>query len=265
MEDFSKDMIRPSTDGTGIGYALFHNQDNPLKVKTMLSHAWSESIQEFVEAIERSGEEGPFWICALAIYQNDDESKGVTIKQQLGDDPKCGPFATVLNHVHHMMAVLTNACDIYTRLWCAYEMFIAIQYKVRVNLCPHINPDDLYMGRTDKDICVAEAKEAVVSREARCGHPDNPVNDDEIAIRKEIESTFGKFDEVDRTIEIIRLKYLVNYPLQLGCRKTTARDHIKDAIEAILDRLPDNTDLMSLDEFLLKEEHKSHPGFQMCN
>ena len=69
MEDFNKDMIRPSTDGTGIGYALFHNQDNPLKVKTMISHAWLESIQEFVEAIERSKKEGTFWICALAVYQ----------------------------------------------------------------------------------------------------------------------------------------------------------------------------------------------------
>ena len=72
---------------------------------------------------------------------------------------------------------------------------------------------------------MAEAKKPVVSRKARCGHPDNPVNDDEKAIRKQIESTSGKFDKVNRTVEIIRLKYLVNYPLQLGCRKkTTARD-----------------------------------------
>ena len=71
---------------------------------------------------------------------------------------------------------------------------------------------------------MAEAKEPVVSRKARCSHPDNHVNDDEKAIRKQIKSTSGEFDEVDRTVEIIRLKYLVNYPLQLGCRKTTARD-----------------------------------------
>ena len=126
-----------------------------------------------------------------------------------------------------MMAVFTNACDIYTRLWCAYKMFTAIQYNVRVDLCPHINPDDLYMGRTNRDICVAEAKEPVVSRKARCSHPDNHVNDDKKAIRKQIKSTSGEFDEVDRTVEIIRLKYLVNYPLQLGRRKKRKKNNSK--------------------------------------
>jgi len=196
------------------------------------------------------------------MYQNDDESKGVTIKQQLGEHPKYGPFATVLKHVDHMMAVLTNACDIYTRLWCVYEISIAIQHNVKVQLCPHINPDDLYMGRTYNDICVAQAKNPVVSSEGRCGHPAKPINNDEKVIRKEIESTSGKFDEVDRTVERIRLEYLVNYPLQLGCGKTTARDHIREAIEAILDRLPDNTDLLSFDNFLLREGHKSHSGLK---
>ena len=37
MEEFCRDMIKPTTDGTGIGYALFHNQDDPLKVKIMVS------------------------------------------------------------------------------------------------------------------------------------------------------------------------------------------------------------------------------------
>ena len=62
-------------------------------------------------------EEGPFWICALSIYQNSDSSNGVTIAEQLGSDPKFGPFATVLRCVELMLAVLTHECDIYTRLW----------------------------------------------------------------------------------------------------------------------------------------------------
>ena len=84
---------------------------------SLLQHAWDEPIGDFVEAIERSGEEGPFWICALAIYQNGDPSKGVTIGQQLGTNPEAGPFATVLKGADLMLAVLTSVCDIYTRLW----------------------------------------------------------------------------------------------------------------------------------------------------
>ena len=80
-------------------------------------HAWDEPICDFVEAIERSGEEGPFWICALSIYQNCYPSKGVTIVEQLGSDPKFEPFATVLRCAELMLVVLTHECNIYTRLW----------------------------------------------------------------------------------------------------------------------------------------------------
>ena len=82
-----------------------------------IQHAWDESIQQFVEAIERSKEKGPFWVCACSIYQNNNPAKGVTIGQQLGTDPEYGPFATVLKEVDLMLAVLTDGCDIYTRLW----------------------------------------------------------------------------------------------------------------------------------------------------
>ena len=70
-----------------------------------------------MECIESSGEEGPFWVCAFSIYQNNDPDKGVTIWQQLGSDPEHGPVATVLRVVDLMLAVLTEECDIYTRLW----------------------------------------------------------------------------------------------------------------------------------------------------
>ena len=61
-------------------------------------------------------EEGPFWVCAFAIYQNNDPSKGVMIGEQLGSNPEYGPFATVLKVVNLMLSVMTNVCDIYTHL-----------------------------------------------------------------------------------------------------------------------------------------------------
>jgi len=120
MRDYVKIIVKPITDGTGLSYALLRNRQSPLKAKVMVSHAWDESIQQFVEAIERSKEEGPFWVCAFSIYQNNDDTKGVTIGEQLGSDPEYGPFATVLRGVDLMLAVLTAECDIYTRLWYAH-------------------------------------------------------------------------------------------------------------------------------------------------
>ena len=50
-------------------------------------------------SIERSKEEGPFWVCALSIYQHSDPDKDVTIGDQLGLDPEYGPFTTILREV----------------------------------------------------------------------------------------------------------------------------------------------------------------------
>ena len=89
-----------------------HLVHHPLK-----QHAWDESIRQFVEAIERSKQKGPFWVCAFSIYQNDVIAKGVTIAQQLGSDLEWGPFVTVLREVDLMLVLLTDECDIYTQLW----------------------------------------------------------------------------------------------------------------------------------------------------
>ena len=80
-------------------------------------HAWEEPFGYFVDCLEKSGEEGPFWICAFAIYQSNDVNDGPTIAEQLGKDPEYGPFSTVLRSADLMLAVVTYECDIYTRKW----------------------------------------------------------------------------------------------------------------------------------------------------
>merc|ERR1740124_1532991 len=142
MRDFVR-LLKLITAGTGMGYSLLINKENPLKAKVMVSHAWDEPIKDFVEAIESSGETGPFWICAMAINQNDDELKGITIGEQLGPDPETGPFATVLKSVSVMIAVVTHVCDINTRLWCVYEMHFAVCQDVSVKLSAYISSDKI--------------------------------------------------------------------------------------------------------------------------
>jgi len=262
MREYVQSTIEPLTEGTGLGYALFMNREKPLKARVMVSHAWDEPICDFLEAIERSGEEGPFWICALSIYQNHNPDKGVTIGKQLGSDPKFGPFATVLRCAELMLAVLTHECDIYTRLWCVYELFFAVTNDVNVRLAPHITENNVMWGHLEKDICISEAKNRVKSVDARCGRPGSEMNDDELAIRKEISSTAGEFTHVDEVVEQIRLVHLLSYPMEkVECNKNSARDNIKDAIESIIPCFASNTELKSFDNFLA-EKLLAYPGFK---
>merc|ERR1740124_584641 len=145
MRDFVR-LLKLITAGTGMGYSLLINKENPLKAKVWVTYAWDQAIKDFVEAIESSGETGPFWIGAMAIYHNTDKSKGITINQQLGPDPETGPYATVMHAANLMIAVVTHVCDINTRLWCVYEMHHAVSMGMSVKLCAYISSEDLNCG-----------------------------------------------------------------------------------------------------------------------
>ena len=96
-----------------------------------LQHAWEESLDHFITCLERSGEEGPFWVCAFSIFQNqgDDDDKP-TIAEQLGPNPEFGPFATVLKQADVMIAAVTRMCNIYTRLWYVRFYSFLILYLI---------------------------------------------------------------------------------------------------------------------------------------
>ena len=80
-------------------------------------HAWDQPLHDVIDAIVRSEVEGPFWISALSVYQNDDEEKGLTVYQQMGSDPKQSALVTVLDGVECMLAVVTLGYNLYERLW----------------------------------------------------------------------------------------------------------------------------------------------------
>ena len=129
MYEVVEKLIKPQTKGKGIGYALLLNSDKPLRAKIMVSHAWGEQYDHFVRAIKDSHSKGPFWVCATAIYQNEDKPS-LTISKQLGPSIEYGPFATVLKQANSMIAVFTPSVDIYLRMWCVFEIFIAVKLKV---------------------------------------------------------------------------------------------------------------------------------------
>mmetsp|Transcript_38653 Transcript_38653/g.111629 ORF Transcript_38653/g.111629 Transcript_38653/m.111629 type:complete len:807 (-) Transcript_38653:53-2473(-) len=94
------DYIVPWTSGRGLGYALAENEAAPLEVNIMVSHAWAENAEEFLEAVLRSTRDGDvMFICALSLYQAEDGA-GPTIVEQLGDEPFHSPFWRVLDHIN---------------------------------------------------------------------------------------------------------------------------------------------------------------------
>ena len=148
MRDVVNRAVKPRTRGTGVGLALLLNAKKPLRAKVMVSHAWDETYYEFVKALVDSGNTGPFWVCALSIYQNED-LPGVTISDQLGPDPHYGPFATVLRQAELMIAIVTNACNIYSRMWCVFEMYIALNLKIEVRVATYAESEARSRGQFD--------------------------------------------------------------------------------------------------------------------
>lgn len=203
MREVVERIVKPATAGTGMGYALLKNEEKPLRARVMVSHAWDEEFHEFLQAIVDSGIEGPFWVCAFAIYQPEDLPH-VTIEQQLGPHPSTGPFATVLKQADVMLAVLTGQCNIYTRMWCVLEMFTALQLGLPVRIAQYMRPYSQDVNMPFLHQCAT----AVDSAAARCGNPANTPNSDEIMIRQMIEAMPGGFLAVDHAIEASRLDLL---------------------------------------------------------
>lgn len=217
--EFVTHFVKPLTAGEGMGYALLVNEEQPLEVQVLVSHTWQEGILEFYHSLQTTvGYTTPLFVCFLSIYQNDDASAGVTIAQQLGNDPTLGPFAEVLNNFKDkrelrvkgtdikevlkfdreyatkngyrskpllscgfMVVVPTRHCNLYTRMWCCLELFTAANEGVPIFI------SKLKTGILDRKVS---------SRKAKCGPPGTEMNSDEISIRAAIEKGVG-YDFVD--------------------------------------------------------------------
>jgi ankyrin repeat protein len=123
-------IITPATSETGLGYALTLNQDEPLLAQTVVSHAWDQPINELIDTLKDSGKEGPFWISAFSMYQNEEEEEDLMSTAMSaaasmvsgniimsGKDFQYGAFCTAMKEAKNMISILTASCDYYSRLW----------------------------------------------------------------------------------------------------------------------------------------------------
>ena len=205
MYEVVEKIIKPKTQGKGMGYSLLVNQDKPLCAKVMVSHAWGEDFEQFLVALARSRSTGPFWICAFSIYQNEDIPR-LTIAEQLGPHPSTGPFSTVLKQCSNMIAIVTPDCDIYTRLWCVYEMFMAIQLGVTIDLA-FFSETTGYggSGKTYFNAGMDNAHFKVNTREASCSNIS-----DQLMISTQVAEMEGGFSLLDDVVYWIKSKAMID-------------------------------------------------------
>ena len=119
----NRGCIQPITaKAGGMSWALMKNEHG-LTADLFVTHAWREGVYEFLLKLlhqwpvrARSA-----WICFLAIPQNSDP--GLLVSSAVADTP----FHRALSTSKYMLVVPNHSCSIYTRLWCVYEAYVAIQ------------------------------------------------------------------------------------------------------------------------------------------
>lgn len=129
------EFVKPFTRSTGCGVSLLYNNDAPLQAQVMISHCWAEDILEVQEAIWDLAFENPMgprlqvWFCIFANYQCGDEPGdiGPSISEQLLQDP----FGCVIrsSQLWFMCLCITSQQDPYDRLWCVYELDVALDMQ----------------------------------------------------------------------------------------------------------------------------------------
>lgn len=102
-----------------MSWALMLHPDG-LKCDVFITHAWMEGLYEFVDKVLYSfpRRAKTAWICFLANPQN------LNISDLIRSPPD-SPFAKALHSSSCMLVVPNEKASIYSRLWCAYEAFLA--------------------------------------------------------------------------------------------------------------------------------------------
>ncbi|CAE8709745.1 unnamed protein product, partial [Polarella glacialis] len=157
--DVVKQLVQPATMAAGRSYACMLNWRELLQVDVFISHAWAENFGNFVTSVEKAlenrvrAEETSLWICSFALCQS---SNADNIKHQIGKDLSQAPFEKALQRAKEFLVVRNSECDLYSRAWCAYEVFRAHQLGIKIAAT---GPDSFTKGAVDIMSCSATDKE----------------------------------------------------------------------------------------------------------
>lgn len=157
--DVVKKVVMQATKAAGRSYACMLNWQQLLQVDVFISHAWAENFGEFVESVESAldsrvkADETSLWICSFALFQSTDPND---IKDQIGKDLTDAPFERALQRAKEFLVVRNKEVDLYSRAWCAYEVFRAHQLGIKIAVT---GPDSFTQGSVDIMTCTATDKE----------------------------------------------------------------------------------------------------------
>jgi hypothetical protein len=226
-------IMKPEYNRRGLSVALGYNEQKPLPIKHLVSHSWDENVLQFlidVLTIDCADDEALF-ICFLSLYQGDVEEIDAQVTQG-SEDISQGCFSRILHYVALQDGSLfvvpnenlkDNGDGLYSRLWCAWEIYNCIICGVPLHFHPPSKRTERYLfGSID----IARFSAA----NGHCGPPLQWGGKDEIAIKAAIQSgAVGGWARVDKV-------------LKDGCKFGLANDGGDDA------RSRDAALLESLDE-----------------
>lgn len=104
-------------------FARLVNGASLLAANVFVSHAWDESFADFVATVNGVFASVPgvrLWICFLALCQH-----GLRVAKRPGLQPQTSAFAEVIERVEMFLLVRNKRVDVYSRLWCVWEIFLA--------------------------------------------------------------------------------------------------------------------------------------------
>jgi len=136
MHDVNAHFVVPWTRGTGRSIALL-SDSNPGKADLMISHSWSGSVKETLNATKTLitmhflPKDSKLFFCTLSQYQADDKAPGgLLIQEQLQMDP----FNQVINSrpKYGMYVIHTTKSEVYDRLWCVDEVRAARKANIEI-------------------------------------------------------------------------------------------------------------------------------------
>lgn len=146
-------VVKPITAASrGLSWALMCHPTGLRRADVFVSHSWSEGIWEFDRCLRLwwvAHKDSIVWCCCLA---NPQAWPARRLEALIGDgDPQRSPFGKALCAMPERMLLIPNRqVSIYSRLWCVYEAFLAMELGIPVRLLidpPEYNSDEMTANR----------------------------------------------------------------------------------------------------------------------
>merc|ERR1739844_316171 len=101
---------------------------------------------------------------------------------------------------------MTTSCDIYTRLWCVYEIFFAISFNIPVTLQSY-NEISGFGGSDSRysNVVLDSTGRPISTKHASCGYEQ-----DKNMIHRVILKQGGGFGLIDDVVMWVRIKALID-------------------------------------------------------